>query len=67
MADEILISVAMSKSIISLIFTEKYTVERKLGEGTFASVYEAVNNENNEHYAVKQIYVQKPFLQDVKD
>lgn len=32
------------KSLTSLILTDRYTLLKKLGEGTFASVYAAMDN-----------------------
>ena len=55
----------MSK-IISLVTEEKYTLVRKLGSGSFASVNHYRDNDNNDDVAIKHIYVQRAFLDEVK-
>lgn len=57
----------MKSNIKSLILTESYTLMRKLGEGTFAAVYEARNNQTNEKVAIKQVYVQKALIDEAMD
>lgn len=50
------------KSLISFILADKYTLLKKLGEGTFASVFSAMDNDKGEKVAIKQVYVQKALL-----
>ena len=57
----------MSKEIESKILVDQYDILHCLGEGTFASVRAAVDMNNNEEVAIKQIYVQRAYLEDAEE
>ena len=53
-------------TIPSIILVEKYDLRHSLGEGTYACVNAATNIETNEEVAIKQIYVQKGFVEEAQ-
>jgi len=53
-------------SLQSFLLCECYKNLKKLGEGTFASVF-AAENESNQKVAIKQIYVQRALIDDAKE
>ena len=55
----------MSK-IIFLVTEKKYTFVRELGSGSFASVNHYRDKDSNDDVAIKHIYVQLAFLDEVE-
>lgn len=53
-------------SLASLLLCENYKNLKKLGEGTFAAVF-AAEDENNQKVAIKQIYVQRALIEDAEE
>lgn len=53
-------------SLVSLLLCEKYSNLKKLGEGTFAAVF-AAEDENNRTVAIKQIYVQRALVEQAQE
>ena len=45
----------ISKGKLPQFFLENYTIIKKLGEGSFGSIFEVVNNETKIKYAIKKI------------
>jgi serine/threonine protein kinase len=57
----------MTSSLASRLLVEDYTILKKLGEGTFASVFAAIKKGRDEKVAIKQVYVQKVLLDEAMD
>lgn len=53
-------------SLVSLLLCENYSNLKKLGEGTFAAVF-AAEDENNRTVAIKQIYVQRALVEQAQE
>jgi serine/threonine protein kinase len=58
---------SMSKTVSNMLLADKYTLGDCLGEGTFASVSEAVNTKTNQRAAIKQIFIQAHFIDQAVD
>lgn len=58
---------SMNIGVQRMILSQKYDLGDCLGEGTFASVSEAVNKNTNKSVAIKQIFIQAHFIDQAVD